>query len=425
MTKQVYEKFNETVFVLKLKNGMHVHILPKNEPYFTTYVELSIPFGALNLKYKNGEDIIETPCGTAHFLEHKIFAMPEGDAFLEFSKLGVEANAMTSYSQTSYLFIATQNVTDALTHLFDMIDTPYFTEDNVNQEKNIISEELKMYLDDPNIEMQNQLMEMMYFNHPLKYDIGGTLDSIKEISPNVLLNAYHNFYHPSNRLVTIAGKVDVEALKKFFKDYDLKHPAKKAKIKTIYPKEPKRLVEKQKIEIKEVGINKLMIGVKLSPSHLSSTQQIKKEMMVSLLLNILLGASSATYAKLIKDKMINQSFFVNSTFEKNAENIIIYAESKKVHKLKKLLIDILTVDAPKLVSEDAFERYKKVYLGQFIFALNNLETKAYLYGKYYHMGSSLYEVLDILKDVTYQQMIDELKGIQKKYISTLIYKKAK
>lgn len=424
MIKQYYEKFNETVYVFKLKNGMQVHILPKDEPYFTTYVELSIPYGALDLNFKNKEEIIETPYGTAHFLEHKIFAMPDGDAFVKFSTLGVEANAMTSYNQTSYLFIATQNVTKALTHLLDMMDTPFFTEDNVKQEKNIIAEELKMYLDDPNVEMQNQLMEMMYHTHPLKYDIGGTLNSIKDVTPQILINAYENFYHQSNRLITIAGKVDLKEIKQFFKNYELLHPTKKAKTKTIYPKEPKRVVEKQKIEVKDVGINKLMIGVKLSSKNLSSNEQIKKEMMISMMLNILLGESSATYAKFTEEKLINQSFFVSTTFEKNAENIIIYAESKKINKLKKSLINLLTLEAHDLLTIDAFERYKKVYLGQFIFALNNLETKAYLYGKYHHMGSSLYDVIDILKDITFEQMINELSGIHKKYISVLIYKKA-
>ncbi|MBU1094781.1 MAG: insulinase family protein [Firmicutes bacterium] len=424
MIKKTFERFNETVYELKLKNGMKVHILPKDDPYFTTYVEVSVPFGALDLKYQTEVDIKETPFGTAHFLEHKIFAMPEGDAFLEFSKLGVDANAMTSYNQTSYLFVATQNVIPALDHLFKMMDTPYFTTENVDQEKNIIAEELKMYLDDPNVVMQNKMMEMMYHVHPLKYDIGGTLESIMDVTPEVLSDVYQRFYHPSNRLVTIAGKVDLKALKSFFSIYDQTFPNKDKKPKTILPKEPKRLVEKYVVETKDVGIDKLMIGIKLMPSKKSNRDQIKKEMAISMLLNILLGPSSKIYAELLEKKLVNQSFYINTTFEKQAENILLFAESKKVHKLKKILIDLMTVDALNLMTEEAFDRYKKVYLGQFIFALNNLETKAYLYGKYYHMGSSLFDVVDILKEIKYEDLTLELTNIQKKYISVLIHKKA-
>jgi predicted Zn-dependent peptidase len=424
MIKKTFDRFNESLYIIKLKNGMQIHIIPKEDPYFTTYVEASFPFGALDLTYKTEDGLTDTPYGTAHFLEHKIFAMPDGDAFSHFSALGVDANAMTSYSQTSYLFVATQNMMLALEYLLEMIDIPFFTDENVNQEKRIIAEELKMYLDDPNVVMHNQLIEMMYHLHPLKYDIGGTLESIMDVTPEILKDVYEKFYNPSNRLITIAGKVDLKKLRKFFKNYDLKHPEKYKKFKTVYPKEPKRLVQKLTIETKEVGIDKLMLGIKLSPKKSSQRDQVKKEMAVSMLLNILLGPSSQMYAKLLEDKLINQSFYINTTFEKQAENIVLFAETKKVQKLKRVLINLLTVDAVDLLTPEAFERYKKVYLGQLIFALNNLETKAYLYGKYYHMGSSLFDVVDLLKEIVYEDILLELSSIQKKYIAVLIHKKA-
>ena len=115
---------------------------------------------------------------------------------------------------------------------------------------------------------------------------------------------------------------------------------------------------------------------------------------------------------------------MSSTFEKHAEYIMIYAETKKVYALKKIMIDFLTKEALNALTQEAYDRYKKVFLGQFIYALNNLETKAYLYGKYYHMGSSLFEVVDMLTEMSYQDVIDSLKLIEKKYIAALIYKKA-
>jgi len=76
------------------------------------------------------------------------------------------------------------------------------------------------------------------------------------------------------------------------------------------------------------------------------------------------------------------------------------------------------------LTPEAFDRYKKVYLGQFIYALNSLETKAYLYGKYFHLGSSLFDVVDLLKEITYEDVLNELSTIHKKYIAVLIHKKA-
>jgi len=281
-----------------------------------------------------------------------------------------------------------------------------------------------MYLDDPNVVMQNKLMEMMYHEHPIRYDIGGTLSSITDINLETLSNVYTHFYQPNNRLITIAGKVDIKALQFFFRAYDLEHPVKVEKPKTVYPKEFKRLKEKHCVEVKEIGLSKLMLGVKLPLGKLNKRNQIKRELALSVALNMLLGPSSEMYATLLEKKYINQSFNVSSTFEKNAEFIMLYAESKKVHILKKVLTDFLTKDAIEALTKEAYDRYKKVFLGQFIYALNNLETKAYLYGKYYHMGSSLFEVVDMLTEMSYQDVIDSLKLIQKKYISTLIYKKA-
>ncbi|MDX9691629.1 MAG: pitrilysin family protein [Acholeplasmataceae bacterium] len=424
MITKKYDHFGETVHILKLKNGMQVHILPKEEPYYTTYVELSLPYGAMDLTYLYENIPYQTQYGTAHFLEHKIFAMPEGDAFQMFTSLGVDANAMTSYNQTSYLFVATNKVMEALTHLFNMIDTPYFTDENIESEKSIIAEELKMYLDDPNVVMQNQMMEMMYHAHPLRYDIGGTLDSIKDIDKKTLDHVYAHYYAPNQRLVTIAGKVDLKAIKAFFKAYDLSHPTKAIKPKTLLPKEPKRLVSKHIVETKDINLNKLMIGIKLPLLKSNSKDQIKHELALSLGLNMLLGSSSRMYESLLDKKYINASFYVNTTFEKKAEYMMIYAESKKVYALKKMLVDYLTQEAVNDLDEKSFIRYKKVYLGQFVFALNSIETKAYLYGKYYHMGSSLFDVVDVLQTISYEDVIHALKRIEKKYTATLIYKKA-
>jgi predicted Zn-dependent peptidase len=424
MIHKYYKRFNEDVYIIKLKNGMQVHLLPKNDPFYTTYVELSIPYGSIHLDYTYNQKTYQTPPGTAHFMEHKIFAMPDGDAFQKFSNLGVDANAMTSYHQTSYVFSATDQVIPALTHLLDMLDTPFFTDENIEQEKLIIEEELKMYLDDPHSKMQNQLMENLYHTHTLKHDIGGTVESIKEISKDMLFDVYKHFYHPNQRLLIIAGRIDIKKMKSFFRDYDQQLQTEK-KPKVIFDKEPKKLVKKYEVVYEDVQIDKMMIGIKLNPLGRFGNDLVKREMVMSMVLNMLLGSSSKMYEYLLEQQLINQSFYVNTTFEKKAENIVIYAESKYITKLKNILIKYLTKDAYLDLNEEDFNRYKKVYLGQYIFALNNLETKTYLYGKYYHYKSSLFDVIEMMQETTYDEMLDGLNRINNRSISVLIYKKAK
>lgn len=422
MIHKYNKRFNENVYIIKLKNGMQVHLLPKEEPVYSTYVELSIPYGSLDLLYTYNDKEYLTPAGTAHFMEHKIFANPDGDAFAKFSNIGVDANAMTSYHQTSYLFTATDHVLEALTHLLDMLDTPYFTKENVEQEKEIIAQELKMYLDDNVSKMQNNLMENMYHNHYMKHDIGGTVESIQDITPELLEGIYKHFYHPNMRLLTISGKIDMKEIKAFFKNYDQQD---NTRLKPVihFPKESKTLVKKTEKLVEDVQINKLMLGIKLDPIGRTEQALIKREMAMTMCLNMLLGSSSKMYESLLNKQMINQSFYVNTTFEKKAEHIMIYAETKYVSRLKNILINYITKDAFKDLNETDFIRYKKVYLGQFIFALNSIETKTYLYNKYYHQKTSLFDVVDMMNDVSYEDMINALKRINKRSITTLVLKK--
>lgn len=425
MKKLTFERYKETLYMLKLKNGMTVHILPHEVESYTTFVEVSIPFGGMHLSYQKGNTQKMLHSGIAHFLEHKIFAMPDGDAFSGFSKLGADANAMTSYTQTSYIFSSTEKVVESLDYLLNMLDTPYFNHENVESEKKIINEELKMYLDDPIQMMQNKLLENMYHVHPIKHDIGGTIASIAPINDQDLLELYHDMYHPKHRLLTIAGNIDMKALQDFFKRYEKKDVHLYHPTRMVIPKEPKHLVKKHEVIYKPVSISKMMLGLKLPVRKLKPEKAFQREMTVNMLLNMLLGASSIPYEKLLEEKLINQNFFVQTTFEKGAEMVLIYAESKKMTTLKKKLVDLLTIQAKDYVNEETFERFKKAYLGQFIHSLNHLETKVYLYSRFYHQGMSLFDAMDLLNEISYQDVLDIMSSFEPKRMSTLFLKKPK
>lgn len=415
------KRFNEKVYIIKLKSGMEVHMLPKDHDYFSTYVELSFPFGANHLSYLNNEVQMNYPYGSAHFLEHKIFAMPDGDQFIKFSNIGVDANAMTSYQQTSYLFNATSHVEKALTLLLEMLDTPYFTDQNIESEEKIIAEELKMYLDDVETKMYQQLMQQMYKNHPFKSDIGGSIESIKDINKDVLTDMFNHFYHQSNRLIVIAGKIDVKKMVEYFKKYD-QH--KKVKIpKIIYPNEPKGVLVKRHIEKNDVSIDKLMIGFKFGAKYKTGIEQIKNEMTHTLLFNLLLGNTSNLYHDLIKKQLINHNFYASATFENHYAHYVIYGDTKDPEFLESYIFDKLKKAKEELLDEKSFKRYLKVYIGQFVFALNSIEHKAYLYGKYYHKHTHLFDVVDTIKSITYQDLINAYESFIKSPHSTLIYKK--
>lgn len=424
MKKIVYEQLKETLYVLKLKNGMIVHLLPKVDETYTTYVQCSFPFGALHLQYIYDNKTYDLPPGIAHFLEHKIFAMPDGDAFHHFSKLGVDANAMTSRTMTGYIFNATEHLYPALTHLLNMLDVPYFTEENVAQEKMIIAEELKMYLDDPQSVMYNHLLENMYHHHPMKHEIGGTIKTIQDVTPSLLTQVYNHFYGPSQRLLVIAGKMDLKAMQRFFKQYD-QQPKPTLKPKLVFPKEPKPVVKRYEVVEQDVQMNKLMIGIKLDPSTKPEAEKARQEAALTLALNLLLGPSSPKIEEWIKNNWMNRNFSYQTTFVDKAENIVIYAESKNIYRLKKALVTYLTDEFQSYLTQEAFERYQKTFLGQYIFALNNLETKTYLHSRAQLQKRSLFEMIEVVQSLTLNDLFIAIDRIKKHRMAILIYKKTK
>ena len=422
MKTNIDKRFNEKVHILTLKNGMQVHLLPKSDPYFSTYVELSIPFGSNHLKYIENGHTVTYPLGSAHFMEHKIFAMEDGDAFVKFSKLGIDANAMTSYWQTSYLFTATNHVLQGLKLLLDMIDYTYFTKENIMAEEKIIAEELKMYQDDIEQEIYNDLMENMYIHHPFKYDIGGTLNSIKKIDKETLNDIHKHFYHPSQRLLVIAGKFDLEEITKFFNDYDKTLDVYHTDV--IIPKEPLNINKKETVKEKDISISKLALGYKLPFNHEMGDLHLKEELTYTLLFNLLLGKTSHLYYELLDQKIINQNFYTQTTFGKNIGHLMIYGDTKDPKILKDILVEKLNDDPSKLFNEETFKKHVKNYIGHFIFALNQVEYKAYLYAKYFHKGVHLYDVIDIIQSISFDELCKAYETFKKSAYSYVIYKKA-
>lgn len=422
MKTKIDKRFNETVHIMTLKNGMQVHLLPKDDPYFSTYVECSIPFGSNDLAYKENDKIVTYPPGSAHFMEHKIFAMEDGDAFLEFSKLGVDANAMTSYAQTSYLFHATNHVLPALKLLLEMLDHTYFTKENIIAEEKIIAEELKMYQDDIEQEIYQDLMRQMFFQHPFKHDIGGTLESIKEIDQDVLNDIHQKFYQPSNRLLVIAGRMDVEEIQSFLSAYD-EQSAIDQTVDMMIADEDADVKESMLIKEKDVSMSKLAIGYKIPLVHAHGIEYVKEELTYTILFNLLIGTTSNLYYDLLDQHLINRNFYTQSTFGKQFGHFMIFGDTKSPEALKSFMTKRFHSDMDKLFNENDFNRYLKTYMGHLIFALNQVEHKAYLYARYFHKGVYLYDLIDIIQSITY----DDLRAYHQKFIhlphSTVIYKK--
>lgn len=211
MKKTYYRSIDESLYEYQLDNGLNLFIIPK-KGFQKSYVTLTAKYGSIHNDFYLEGQLIHMPKGIAHFLEHKMFEKEDGDMFNEFSRNGSSANAFTSYDRTSYLFTTVESIKENIKLLMDMLDTPYFTPESVRKEVGIIAEEIKMYQDQPNYKLYYQTLNAMYHQHPVKYDIAGTIESISEITDTTLYQCYETFYHPENMVMFIVGDVEPEEM---------------------------------------------------------------------------------------------------------------------------------------------------------------------------------------------------------------------
>ena len=144
MKKSNLIRLDLELFYEKLKNGLEVYIVPK-ENVNGVYVTFNAKFGSACNEFVpiGKENMYKVPYGVAHFLEHKMFEQKDGkDPFDFFGERGCDANANTSNYKTTYLFSGSNRFSENINYLLDYVQSPYFTLENVEKEKGIIEQEI-------------------------------------------------------------------------------------------------------------------------------------------------------------------------------------------------------------------------------------------------------------------------------------------
>jgi predicted Zn-dependent peptidase len=416
-----YQTVNEVVHYERLGNGLQVIIIPKYG-FKNTFACLATKYGALiNRFIPYGEkEYLDFPLGIAHFLEHKMFEMPDGDdASILFSKLGLDANASTNYQMTAYLFNGTQNIQEGINLLLDFVQTPHFTPENVAKEQGIIAQELKMYLDDPNEALQLGLMNNLFEYYPLRYDIGGTLKSIQDINVENLYQCYHTFYHPSNMTLIIVGDPNrimntndsaEQALSQFIKDnQNQKEFTKPLDIRKNILLEDNIVYRSTGSTKMDISIPKVAVGLKLPFEKYEKNDAMMLELKLKVLLAATIGPSTDAYQEMIDLELINGSIYYDVYIDGLCGYIKIQANSNKPKALIKYLRSKLLSLSNIQLEEEVFNRFSRSILGSFLRSLNGLNFIGYAYLDYAFKESNLFEALPIFSKL----QVSDLKSLEK------------
>lgn len=176
--------------------------------------------------------------GISHFIEHMLFKGTKKRTAQEiaeaFDSIGGHVNAFTAKEYTCYYARVLDSYKEyALEILADMFFNSLFVAEELEREKKVILEEIKMYEDTPDDFVHDLLAEASFGKHPLGRPILGTEKQLKTFTKEMIHNYMNQFYTPENIVISIAGHVDASFIQyvaslfgSFTREKTVHHPEK-------------------------------------------------------------------------------------------------------------------------------------------------------------------------------------------------------
>ena len=402
-----YPTLKETLYFEEMPNGLKVYLLPK-VGFSKTYGLFSTRFGSVDTTFVplHEQDMIKVPDGIAHFLEHKMFEMEDGDASEAFAKLGASTNAFTSSSRTAYLFSTTSHEKECIELLLDFVQDIYLTDENVEKEKGIINQEIGMYDDDPDWRCYFGSIQNLYQHHPVKIDIAGTVETVASIDKDTLEKCYHTFYHPSQMMLFVVGHINPDEIMKLIQDnQQQKHFSKENPIQRAVVNEPLDVAQKEAVLHMDVTMPKIIVSMKINTILTKPQERLKRELAMNLFLDIFFAKSSSLYDEWLNEELINDSFSAQFTQERDYCFLQIGGDTLYPEQLKEKILYFIEHIHEYDIRQEDFLRLKKKTMGIMISLFNSPESIANMFSRYYFEGIMIFDLIDCLNALTMDDLM--------------------
>jgi len=284
--------------ISKLKNGLNFINIPMPGTRAVTVLIL-FPVGS---RFEN-----KKISGASHFVEHMMFkgTMKRPD-YTEISReleaVGADYNAFTYKDYTGYYVkVNTSKAELAFDWLSDIVFNSILPIKEVEKEKGVIVEEIRMYEDNPTMAIDLLFDRLMFGDNSLGWDIAGTADSVRKMTRKDLWDYYKKYYSPANAVLVVAGNLDNKKLKKLLNKFSV---IKGEKNFDAWSKHQKFVWEKRALPLaKRVSVQTR----KLDQAHLimgfpGLAYQNKKLYAAMVMLNILGGGMSSRLFVEVREK---------------------------------------------------------------------------------------------------------------------------
>lgn len=383
----------------QLKNKLHLYTVPNSNTNAVT-VMVMLPAGS---RYET-----DNLRGASHFIEHMMFKGTEKrpstlDITTEVDRYGADYNAFTGKEYTGYYIkIDRQYLETALDILSDVIINSKFEEEEMKKEKDVISEEIKMYNDNPRMNIGNIFEELMYEGCNLEYDIAGTEETVLGLDREEVLDYKNKFYQPKNISVVVAGASDNDVESLVENNFTFENNSEEIEDVGTATLGSERI----KVQTKDTDQAQLMLGF---PSYGYGN---KDNSALSVLNKIIGGSMSSKLFTRIREKM-GLAYSIRSGLSKYKDTGQFYIRAgldpdninKAIDEIKNILSEIKAEGVTDKELSDA----KTNLQGSATLNMEDSSNKASWVAK-----RSIYDEKNNIKTV--EDKLDEVKGVSSKDI---------
>ncbi len=337
--------------------------------------------------------------GVSHYLEHMLFKGTRKRTTRQIKEeiegVGGMLNAFTSEEVTCYFAkVLNQHFPKALDVLSDMINHATLTDVEIEKERTVILEEIKMYRDLPAHYVHELMSEILWPAQPLGRPLAGTVDSVSALKRSQIVDYKNRYYDPKNILVTVAGPIqhqEVEDRVKAFFPYKSRRPLSRFPEAVSRQAKPRTLfVEKQTEQ------THFVIAL-----HGFSRENPDRYKLGAL--NVILGAnmSSRLFEEVREKRGLAYEIKSGLSFYEDAGCISISAgvESKKAATTISVILRELAKICRDGVKEGELRRAKDYFLGQLFMGLEDTMDHALWIGEKVMYSNKLPRLEEIRENI--------------------------
>ena len=322
---------------------------------------------------------VEQHSGISHFVEHMMFNGTETMTGRELAEavdaIGGQSNAFTSKEMTCY-FIKTMDTAmiDGAKILVDMVENSIFLEKEMDKERKVIAEEIKMTLDTPDDLVIENITEAVFSHMNLGKSIIGTPETLEAITRDVMVDYVANHYTRDSIVVSVAGNFDENQVIEFYNGAfkNLKSGQKKRpEVNGIFKPDAST-------EIMDIKQSHIALGI----PGLSSLDE--RRFALSILMNVMGGSMSSRLFQSIREQQaLAYSVYGSTTFYIDGGITTIYAGV--AHDKTEQAVNAIIEELRKLkrdgITKEELESSKTQLKSNLVFYNENVSTRMLANGK--------------------------------------------